>query len=289
MQLKNKDRIMELTAEVIVGHNPELVTLPDLYFKLEQTIASPTSSIDDAAEIIHSDPALAARLLKIANSAFYSHPVEINTVQRALMLIGTRQLKELAMATVVIDMFKSKNNPFISMKDFWEHSIACGIACRIIAIYLGKRDYEQYYLAGLFHAIGRLILFTDFPEIAEKTTELSLEKKIPLFEAENKIMGFNHANVGHALLKNWNLPLAQQQAVQFQHGPQTDIPMAILPEAVHVADWLVNGLSIGSSGEQYVPPLIDSFWQRLGIPESALGELIDQTDQQYQSVAGLFL
>ncbi|MBL4584025.1 MAG: HDOD domain-containing protein [Pseudomonadales bacterium] len=281
--------MIALTAEVIVGHNPDLVSLPDLYFKLEETIASPTSSLDDTAQIIQSDPALAARLLRIANSAFYSHPTEINTVNRALMLIGTRQLKELAMATVVIDMFKTTDNAFISMKDFWEHSIACGIACRAIAIYLGKRDYEQYYLSGLFHAIGRLILFTEFPEIAEQTTSLSLEKKIPLFEAENQIMGFNHAHIGHALLKNWNLPIPQQQAVHFQHGPQTDIPMAILPEVIHVADWMVNGLSIGSSGEQYIPPLIDSFWQRLDMPESALGELIDQTDRQYQDVAGLFL
>jgi len=288
MQLMTKDQMMALTAEIIVGHNPELVSLPDLYFKLEQTIASPSSSLDDAAEIIQSDPALAARLLRIANSAFYSLPSEVSTVQRALMVIGTRQLKELAMATIVIDMFKAEDNPFISMKEFWEHSIACGIACRVIAIYLGRKDYDQYYLAGLFHAIGRLILFTEFPEIAEQTTALSLEQKIPLYEAENRILGFNHAHVGHALLKNWNLPLAQQHAVHFQHGPQTDIPMAILPEAVHVADWMVNGLSIGSSGEQYVPPLIDSFWQRLDIPESALGELIDQTDRQYQEVTGLF-
>lgn len=289
MQLMNKSKMTELTADVIVGHNPKLVSLPDIYFRLEETIASPSSSLNDAAEIIHSDPALAARLLRIANSAFYSHPTEINTVERALMLIGTRQLKELTMATVVIDMFKSENISFITMREFWEHSIACGIACRVIAIYLGRRDYEQYYLAGLFHALGRLILFTEFPEIAEQTTTLSLEKKIPLYEAENEIMGFNHAHVGYALLRNWKLPLAQQQAVHFQHGPQTDIPMSILPECIHVADWMVNGLSIGSSGEQYVPPLIDAFWQRLDIPESALGELIDQTDRQYQEVSGLFL
>ena len=289
MQLLNKNKMTALTADIIVGHNPRLVSLPDIYFRLEETIASPTSSLGDTAEIIHSDPALAARLLKIANSAFYSHPSEINTVERALMLIGTRQLKELTMATVVIDMFKGENNSFISMRDFWEHSIACGIASRVIAIYLGKRDYEQYYLAGLFHALGRLILFTEFPEIAAQTTAHSLEKKIPLYEAENEILGFNHAHVGYALLKNWKLPVSQQQAVHFQHGPQTDIPMAILPEAIHVADWMVNGLSIGSSGEQYVPPLIDDFWQRLEIPESALGELIDQTDRQYQEMSGLFL
>ena len=289
MQLKNQDQIMTLTAEIIVGQNPQLVSLPDIYFKLEDIISSPSASLDDAAEIIQSDPALAVRLLRIANSAFYSHPAEINTIPRALMLIGTRQLKELVMATVVIDMFKSNDNPFITMKEFWEHSIACGIASRIVAIYLGKKDYEQYYLAGLFHAIGRLILFSEFPEIAEQTTALSLEEKIPLYEAENQIMGFNHAHIGHALLKSWNLPVAQQQAVHFQHGPQMDIPMAILPEVIHVADWLVNGLSIGSSGEQYVPPLIDEFWQRLEIPESALGELIDQTDRQYQDVSGLFL
>src|SRR4051812_9141859 len=109
-------------AEVIRGVD-NIATLPDIYWRLEEEVESPRASFEEIGNIILTDPGLAARILRLANSAFFGHRPPINSIYTAIYIIGTQQLKQLALATIVLDKFKHIKSQHLSMKLFWQHSL----------------------------------------------------------------------------------------------------------------------------------------------------------------------
>ena len=199
--------------DLINEENESIFSLPEIHFELQAALNDSDKTFQDLGEIIGFDPALSGRLLKIVNSPFYGFPSRIETISHAISIIGMDQLTDLALSTMVIHQFRGIPNSLFNMEKFWRHSIACGVTARAIAEFRNEKNTERFYLAGILHDIGRLVIFKKEPALARDTFYRSKERQENIYLSEQKLMGFNHADVGRELLKAWKLPPRLVEAV----------------------------------------------------------------------------
>jgi HD-like signal output (HDOD) protein len=144
-------------------------------------------------------------------------------------------------------------------------------------------------VAGLLHDVGRLALYSKAPEQARAVFEMAHGQRMLLREAESKILGFDHAEIGEALMRGWNYPSNLIQAVRYHHSPISASPFQLEASLVHIADHLINAMQLGSSGERFVPPLNARAWERVNLPGEVLGMMVEAIDGQIMAVESAFL
>ena len=261
----------------------KLPEIPSVVSELNAVIANPLSSGQDIADVVKKSPSLTASLLKIVNSALYGRPSKIEKLSHAVSLIGTKEIYGLALYISVISIFRKIPKEIINMYDFLRHSIACSITARILGANKNLPQTEQLFVSGLLHDLGRVLLFLHFPEDSLNILSYSRDTGRLLYEVENEYLGCNHTHFGKHLMQSWNLPLTLEDNVFYHHNPsaaQHPIPATI----VHLADIIVNALGIGSSGEQFVPPLDYKAWEDLGLAISVFEVAAKQAIHQFNAL-----
>ena len=244
----------EAALEALVRQVRDLPALPAAVLRVMQTADDPKASASDVARALASDQALAARVLKLANSAFYGASRRISTVSEAVVILGLRTTRNLAMATSCEEMLTREVSGYAMQRGaLWRHSLACGTAAQALAKRAGIRGVEEAFVAGLLHDIGKVILSAYQREKFALTLRRTLEQGISYCEAEREIFGFDHAEAGARLLERWNLPSALVSAVRWHHTPQDAPESSPLPMLVHVADaiCLTLGIGLGVDGLAY--------------------------------------
>lgn len=278
---------MQLTAHSLVNKSLNLVSPPSTYARLTELIHDPHSAIDAISEVINADPALTTRLLKIVNSPFYGFPSQINTISRAIAVIGTHELTQLVLATSVVKAFTGIPDELIKVRTFWQHSIACAICAKLLAQAAGYQHSEQYLIAGLLHNIGSLVLYQSVPELAAEAIKSARFGHEVLHLAEQRIIGFDHTEAGEALIQAWRLPESLAFVARHHHSP---LAAGYTTEVciVHVADVMISAVPFGHSGDQHVPPLDPVAWQRLNLPAEIIPPLLRKVATQLEHMtAGL--
>jgi putative nucleotidyltransferase with HDIG domain len=245
--------------------------------------------LTSVGEVIEKDPDLTARLLRLGNSSFYGFPTRLETVSAAISLIGIQQVQDLIVATSVVDTFAGLTPEFVNMESFWRHSLACGVAARLLAIIKRMPNPDKFFVAGLLHDVGRLVLFSQAPKISQEVFELYRQQKLLLWEAEAQVLGYDHAQIGEALLRDWMYPANLVQAVARHHHPLASDSFRSEAAIVHVADHLVNAGRFGSSGERHVPPLQTKAWEGLNLALDSLESVVTAIDDQIEAVQDVFL
>ncbi|HOV86154.1 MAG TPA: HDOD domain-containing protein [Syntrophobacteraceae bacterium] len=277
-----------LDPSQLLKEEVRLSTLPVILAQIIETINKPNSSPKEIANVVSRDTTLSARLLRIVNSAFYGFPHKIDTLSRAVLIVGTKQMSALAMGVKVINIFKSIPCDLIDMKSFLEHSIACGIVARILAGHRSITNTERLFVGGLLHDIGRLVLYNHMPHEARSALLAAKAEKRLLNDLEDEMMPWNHGRIGGSLLKKWRLPVSLETITRYHHAP-TVAKDPTEPAIIHVADIIVNSLGIGSSGERLVPPLNQRAWGLLELSVNTLVLAVQQTDSQFQELRRFLL
>lgn len=272
-------------ARGLVRESPTLASLPTIYTRLAEAIERPRVSATQIADIIASDAALTARLLRLVNSTFYAFSARIDTVQQAVLLIGTQPIHDLALATSVLSVFPGIPHELVSMRSFWEHSIATGVTARMLATYRNERRAERFFVAGILHDIGRLLLFALRPDAARTALTRSRTEGEPLIVAEHAAFGFDHGEAGGAVLEAWKLPEDLQTIVRCHHAPAEAGQYQRDAALVHVADVIATAMKIGDSGDPAVPALAPDAWEQLELAPTILSALTDEVDRQVHEVA----
>ena len=250
----------------------QLPSLPQVVLELQELIASPDSSASDIAEVISRDVSLSAFLLRMVNSAFYSFPSQIDTISRAVALVGTQQLSTLALGTSVLGLFSDIPAHVVDMEAFWRHCTACAIISRNLGVMLKENEPERYFVAGLIHDIGHLAMFQAIPEqIGEALRRAHDQGALP-YEAEREVLGFDHSRLGSMLLRKWNFPFSIVMAVLNHHSPAKAKEIRA-PAIVHFADVMTHALGLASNLCFHVPPLSPEAWDELALPLEAIREL----------------
>ena len=191
-----------MTPEQLVSDVEGLYSLPEICLKINELVNDSRSSAEDLAQLISQDADLTGRLLKLVNSVFYGLRVPVETVSRAVTLVGTKDLQNLAIMTSACDLFHGIPADLMSMDDFWHKSVACGV----LAQGLGRKSCvlhpERLMVMGVLHDIGQLVILEQLPELARDVLLITEGKDDLLAEAEKQVLGFTHADVGGALAKS---------------------------------------------------------------------------------------
>jgi len=275
--------------ELLVVEVDKLVSLPDIYYRLEETIVDPTSTMEVIAGLLRSDPDLCARMLRMANSAFYSFPTRIETIERAVGTIGLRQIRELVLVTAVVKAFEGIPPGTVNMETFWEHSIAVGIMARELGQQAGLANADGFYIPGLLHDIGRLVMYLKLPGLMRELLERQETEGQGLFLMEREILNYSHADVGARLLELWNLPQSIWEPVGKHHAPGQSDEYQLATCAIHLADAWVNTHHIGRSGDG-IELLIDEVaLHRIDIDSERINEIGQMAKQRTRDVARMFM
>ncbi len=212
-----------------------LISLPEVYLKLQQLLADDDYSLNDIAQVIGFDPAITARLLRMVNSSFFGLAASIETVSRAINYLGAQQVHDLVLSTSIAQTFSDMNNPAFNLHRFWQKSIYCAIAARELAVLCNVLDSERLFVIGLLHDIGHLMMRQSIPELTQQSEELAVQKKLPLHLCERQHIGFDFSAIGAELLKNWNLPETLTETIKYQLEPERSENLLLETSILHIA------------------------------------------------------
>lgn len=255
----------------------ELPSPPQIYTALQSALADKHKTTADIADIVSSDPSLAARLLKLVNSPFYGSGRTIDSILRAVSLVGTEQLSLLASAMSVMTHFKDIPPELIDLPAFWQHALSTGVLARLIAERAGMRDKEYHFLSGLLHDMGRLVLFQAMPDMSRKALLKASTRQMYLHYAEQDEIGYDHSTLGSLLFRKWELPPTLRSTVLYHHIPE--ISEQVRENAVvHLADIMSRALGYGLSGEYFLPPFSEQAWDSLELQPSDLAAIAENAE-----------
>ncbi|MFC1557695.1 HDOD domain-containing protein [candidate division KSB1 bacterium] len=233
-----------------------LPALPTIIAKMIELIDDPRTSASSLSKLISTDQVLTAKILKLANSAFYGFPRRISTINLAIVILGFDTLKDLGLSVSIIDRFKNrKGDDSFDMSRFWEHSIACGVIGKLLARKLNYRITGEVFVAGILHDIGKLVLNQYFPKEFSAITERVNTKNESFRQAEIEVLGIGHALIGSWLGEKWNLPEQLVEAIGLHHMPAQAKLNPELTSIIHFSDFLCKWCNIGYSGDSVLPKL----------------------------------
>ena len=275
------------SARDLVKYEVELASFPDIYFQIMEVLDSPRSSSSYVADVISKDASLSAKLLRLVNTPFYGFPSKIDSISRAVTIVGINELTTLAKGIAVIHFFKDVPSELIDMKNFWKHSISCGVFAKVLAGHKIGLIGERFFVAGLIHDVGRILMLKKFPHAMTEAIFLSRKEAIPIFEAERETIGFDHAKVGGLLLKEWRFPDSLENSVKYHHSPSSALN-PLDPSIVNVADMMARALRCGSCG-LLVPALQEGAWETMDLSPGVLATVVNQADRQSDEIVKAFL
>ena len=222
----------------------DLPALPEVITRVMSLIYSPKTTIKDLEKVIAKDQALAAKVLRIANSAFYGARREVNTLSRAIVILGFNTLRSLVLTGASETIYGNKNSNF-KERILWEHSVAVALAARIIARECNYEGPEEAYVGGLLHDIGKVVLDVNFPEDYRTVIQHVYNQQQTFVEAEREVFGFDHAEVGALVVRQWSFDPKLQEAVRLHHDPMAAKEDPLLCAIISLANDLCAKLGIG--------------------------------------------
>ena len=275
MKSKNIDGIINSIAE--------LPTLPAIYIKLSRILNVQNSSIRMISNIISEDLAVSAMVLKIVNSTLYGFHNKIGDMQRAIVILGVNEIKNLVLATSMYKTIKQlKSSSAFDIQEFWKHSIGCAISAKVLAETAYIKNPEDVFTGGLLHDIGKLIHATYLREEFEGVVANVVETGSQMFESEKKILGFDHTQTGSALARKWSLPRKTINMIANHHLSDTPDTLTKEVAAVHIGNTLCISLRMGSGGEKRVPIVNQKAWKILDLKLSDLEYIMQRSTKLFE-------
>ncbi len=281
---------MSLTAAEIANSVDALITLPAAGIQAARVLNREDSTPEEAAKIIEGDPSLTASLLRMANSSAINRGKQVDSVARAIHVLGRDQVRNLAFGASVSKAFKGIPIELVSVSDFWEHSLFCATAARLVAKKAKCADADAAFTAGLLHDIGHLVMFAYQPDQAIAALEASRAAYdgILNYEIERELLGFDHTDVGAELARKWELPDLIVECIANHHAPlSVDNPSDVLM-CVHIANSVAILAQHDSEDLSEAPPIVPEAWAQLGLQWHDIIELMIDCSNQTTELLSAF-
>lgn len=261
-----------------------LPSLPDTVVRVSRMADDPKSALREVAAVIAADPALALKTLRLVNSAYYGLGQQITTIEHAVVLLGSKVIKNLALTATVFDTFKNANHLFL------RHSVACALVMRALA---ENKDFaaapivtgDEAFVFGLLHDIGKVVLQEYLPDEAEKIPAVISVRHLSWYEAEQGLLGVDHAQIGAKLAEKWKLSPLLANAIESHHDLDrcADEVTRVLAASIAVADYICGACGLHS----YVNPqyrVSDAVWELAGTRPERVAQLLDSFFAAYPAV-----
>jgi putative nucleotidyltransferase with HDIG domain len=281
---------MNKELESMIMSASDLPTIPVVATKVMQLIENESASAEELAKVVASDPAVAARVLKISNSSFYGCQRQIQTLSHAIMVLGFSTLKSLVVAASVKQVYKPYG---LTEKMLWEHSFGAGLAARVIANSTRLVNEEEAFLGGLFHDIGKIILNSLDNQQFQMVVQKCYNDGMSFLDAEQQVFSYNHAEVGGLVIKKWNFPAILMQAVlkhhSFDFAEDEDTYQVRLTCVVGLANLFCHKLGMGVREPEDDLLLHESVPARLlNLDEARIESLLEKISEAYEKDKSFF-
>jgi HD-like signal output (HDOD) protein len=278
-----------MDPQKIIDKISDLPTLPSVAMRINTELENESLTANKLGKIISEDTALASKLLRLANSAFYGLPSKVTTMDRAVTLLGFNTIKNLALSIAIYNFFEKDDTSSVDVRGLWEHSLGCAVAAKILAEKSNKRLGDDAFLLGILHDIGKIVFIkhslADMEKVQQRTAGLGIEQA----GAEKEVFGLTHQEVGTLLLRKWNFPETIISGVRLHHDlsldtKKLDYDTAQTIRALIVGNQMAKALSFGQSiipKHITIPP---KMWNFLGVKKDDMSSLKAAMKDQYGKI-----
>ncbi len=255
----------------------KLPTLPVIVYKILETLENPRSSAKDLRNTILNDQSISAKILRLANSAYYGYNRQVTDITQALVLLGFETVKSISLSVSVINAFPESDEEYsFKREDLWKHAMETAYGAKVIFENAGFKNTERVFIHGLLHDIGKIIMAYYYPVDYEEAFKLSQNNNIDIQNAEKEIFGFDHTEAGYWLGQQWQFPKSILSGIRYHHDP-FKAPRDVQESAFVI--YLANALTYLpeiSNGPNSRPPEINSrILDNLRLSESDLESIIE--------------
>ncbi len=271
-----------INYEDLIANNLTIQTLPTIFTQLNDTISNPLSTIQDVVNIINKDQTSVATIIKIINSPIYGLVTRVDTVSNAVFYLGFNEVRNVILSLSVLNLFKNtKALNYFNIVDLWKHSIATAVISRLIAQKCRITNLENYFIAGLIHDIGKVVLLNILPEEYAKMLKYVTDNNFELKDVERQKLGITHEIAGEYLSKLWRLPESLKCVIKYHSSLEFSTEYPQLIASVQLADILAHILRLGNSGRYNVPCPDQILWEYLPLSQGDLTRLISEITPIY--------
>ena len=265
-----------LKLDELLYDSLESLSLPDVYIRLREVMESENAAMADAAEVISLDPALAARVLRMANSAFYGFRSQVDTITRAANILGMQKIHDLVLAASVTKAFEGISNELLDMDTFWYRSVHAGFLARAIGEGAGMRNAESLFVRGLLHDIGHLVLFSRFPHECRQAIAQADEGLDGRLYEEQQLIGIDAMQFAAELASVWQLPKSFVDSFRHMMRPE-DVAGGLAREVavLHIAVQFSSAVDSDLLIEEVVQRVRASVWRLAELPPEVGAAALD--------------
>jgi HD-like signal output (HDOD) protein len=277
------------TPAELVARVRHLISLPDVYLRVRDLVNDPQSSLAEVASVIAHDPGITARLLRLVNSAHFGFRAKVDTVSRAVSILGMRQVQDIVLATSVVQSFAGVDNQVVNVDAYWRKSVRCAVVSHLLAGACKVLERERLFVAGLLREVGHLVMYQQIPELAQEAMRVAGESRQPIHLAERQVLGFDYARVGAELMGEWGLPPSLVEAVRFHLEPGLAQAYPLEAAVVHIASCHVDAGDSGVESNGGRCRVEAGAWQVTGLTPEAVSRALVDAEQRVSGVIELLL
>ncbi len=253
--------------------------------RITERMQSPTATVAEISDLIRSDMGLSSRVLRLANSSYYSIPGGVSDVSKALQFLGFTTIAQIVLTSSVVGSFKNPGTPDFPLAPFWLHSFGTGQLAEITARSLRMKSPADAFVGGLLHDVGKLILLEIAPDQLQKTARLAREKKLPFHAAELETGAPSHMMLGAELARHWKLPDSIRTSIEHHHSPSGSREQTL----IEWANLHTHVRNIGASGnhDPRNASLLEEARVRLGLGDEALRNIERQFEKEFEKAGAI--
>ncbi len=270
----------------------DLPTLPSVVLKVNEALTNNTATIDSVSETIGRDASLTSKVLRLANSSYYGFSYRVDTLARAVTVLGFNTIRSLATTVSVFEIFGAGRTASFDMEGLWRHSLGCATAARALVQGKDPALCEKAFVCGLIHDMGKIVIAQNLPDETSRILgRLDDGDPADLAEIEEEILGFTHFDVGALIAEKWHFPTEFSEAIRRHHhigvgeegegataGEEAD---RVLACAVYAGNRAAKELGLGKSRNMRALEVGPSVWETLGLSRDLLPPIFDKIREDY--------
>ncbi len=269
----------------------ELPTLPTVASALISLTSKEDTTLTDIADLVSKDIALSAKILKVSNSAFYSFPQQIGSINQAVSILGINAVRSLVLSFSFLSIKGGRKSDHFDFQKFWERSLASAVAARLILGKVNGADTEEIFISGLLQNLGELIFAKTFPDEYEKVLCQLEEEQGAVTEIEKRLIGVDHCTIGYEVAKSWGFPEVLLLPILFHHDPQQyagqNLKIKATTNAVYLSDILINIL-FSRTPEEYHKQFQKEAKKLFGLSSADINSILSDLHHQLDQAAAYF-
>jgi HD-like signal output (HDOD) protein len=260
-------------------------TLPEIVTSVCRLVNDPSSHAKQIHDLVLKDQAMAAKMLRMVNSVYYSLPEPVHDLEQAVTILGFKTIRSLALSISVINMFQEKTAAF-SMKAFWTHSAVSACLCRLICSHAAIEDVELGFVIGLIKDIGKVVLVENAPDETRSIIAVAREYNLPFYKAAREVIDTDDAEIGAWLIKHWQLEDRIVNCIRNQYDPDSSTEPKLVAMC-QFSEYICGLKKIRVSGNYDTPNVDQSAWQHLGLDKNALMKVLSLVNDEVESARQL--